>query len=240
LSFEAAEGEVELAGRGAREVEGGRVALLGEPVYLGPAGVAETQQPGALVERLPGGVVQGLAEHLIAREVVDARQEGVAPARHQAEIGRLDRPGTEGARHHVALQVVHRRERQAARRSQRLPGGDAHEQGPDQARPARDCDLLHLVQGRAPLLERVGYDRVEQLQVPARCHLGHHAPVARMEEPLRRDRVRTDLALARDERRTGVVTAGLDAEDQARAAAARPEPAGAVRHMITASSRLSW
>ena len=102
--------------------------------------------------------------------------------------------------------------------------------------PARDRDLLDVGERRARPLERVVDDRVEHLEVLARGDLRHHAAVALVQQPLRRDHVGADRAVARDERGAGVVAAGLDAEDHAVAA----RSAGTVRHMIRASSRLSW
>jgi hypothetical protein len=93
---------------------------------------------------------------------------------------------------------------------------------------------LDVVEAGAGALERVGGDRVHELEVVARGDLRHHPAVARVEETLRGDHVRTDLAVLGHHGGAGVVAARLDAEDHAVARS------GTVRHMMSASSRLSW
>ena len=86
-----------------------------EPVERRPARVAEPEQPGSLVERLAGGVVERLAEDRVARgRVVDPRDERVPAARDQAEERRLDRRVAERGGEDVALEVVDRNQRQLA------------------------------------------------------------------------------------------------------------------------------
>ena len=97
-----------------------------------------------------------------------------------------------------------------------------------------DRDRLDVVEPRPGALERVRGDRVDQLQVVPRRDLGHHAAVARVQQALRGDHVREDLAVVGDDGGAGVVAARLDGQDQAVARS------GAVRHMMSASSRLSW
>jgi len=80
------------------------------------------------------------------------------------------------------------------------------------------------------LVERLADHRRDQLQVPARRHLGHHSPIPRMEVSLRRDDAGMDLAANCDERGGCLVTRRLEAEDHS----SLPS-----RHMIRASSRLS-
>ena len=114
--LQAGEGEVQ-AGDAARdrEGEGVRVALLRQPLERRAAGVRQAEQPRALVEGLAGGVVERRAEDREAVVVLDAREERVAAAGDQAQERRLERLGGEEVRRDVALEVVDRRERQAAR-----------------------------------------------------------------------------------------------------------------------------
>ena len=58
------------------------VALRGQSVYFGAAGIAQTQQSGYLVESFAGGVIAGLAEQLIVAVGVHFNQHRMA-ARHQ-------------------------------------------------------------------------------------------------------------------------------------------------------------
>ena len=69
-----------------------RVALPREPVDLGAAGVAEAEQPGALVERLAGRVVERRAEHAVAA-VRRARRAAACARRSRAGRGTAARAG---------------------------------------------------------------------------------------------------------------------------------------------------
>ena len=91
----------------------------------------------------------------------------MAAARDQAQVGRLDRLVAQGARHDVPVEMVHRHERQAAGRRERLRGGHPHEQGADQPRAAGHGDRVDVVEPHARPLQRVRGDRVDQLQVVA-------------------------------------------------------------------------
>jgi hypothetical protein len=130
--------------------------------------------------------------------------------------------------------MVDRDQRQPERPGQRLRRGEAHEQRADQPRALGDCDPLDVLELRARLVERLPDDRGHELQVPARCDLGHDAAVLRVEVSLRGDDVREDRTVPADERGRGLVAGGLEAEDQALAGSRTGS-----RHMISASSRLS-
>ena len=147
----------------------------------------------------------------------------------------------------MALEVVDGRERQAAGRGDRLRRRDADEQRADEARPLRDADERDVAERRAGPAQRVVERRVGELEVMARRDLRHDAAV-RVVDALRRDDVREHVAVAADDRRARVVAARLDGEDEARAHAGagfgtsskRPDSVIGVRHMMTASSPLSW
>src|SRR6201999_590292 len=106
------------------------------------AGIAETEQARRLVEGLTGGVVEGLAEDLVAAVVADRGEQGVAAGGDQAEEGRLERLRLEKVGGDVALQVVDRDQRQPARGGDRLRSGDADQERTDQARPGGRGDRL--------------------------------------------------------------------------------------------------
>jgi hypothetical protein len=133
--------------------------------------------------------------------------------------------------------MVHRHERQARGRGQCLGRRETHEQRADQPRPGGRGDECDVAQPRPRAGERVVHDRVDQLQVMARRDLGHHSAVALVEARLGGDDVAEHPPVARDDRRAGVVARGLEREDQVR-------PRGyawtSVRHMMRASSLLSW
>jgi hypothetical protein len=165
------------------------------------------------------------------------REERVAAACDEHAERRLDRIVAQCRRQHVAQQVVDRRQRQPARGRQALRRRQAHEQCADQARSVRDRHAIDCVQAGAGLLERVLDHCVHQLQVAARRDLGHHAAVLGVKETLRCDHVRQDVPVGRHDRGTGVVAARFDSENHV---AGTADSAPAVRHMIRASSLLSW
>ena len=235
-----------------REGERLRVAVAGELLERRAAGERQAEQARALVERLAGGVVERAAEDVEGRVVLDAREQRVAAAGEQADERRLEddarRPSetAQEVRRDVALEVVDRRERQAARGGDRLRGRDADEQRADEPRPLRDADERDVVERRAGAAQRVVDRGVGELEVVARGDLRHDAAVG-VVDALRGDDVRQHVAVAGDDRRARVVAARLDREDEVHQTGAgfgtsskRPESVIGVRHMMTASSPLSW
>jgi hypothetical protein len=242
-----------------------RVALLREALQRGAAGEREAEQAGALVEGLPRRVVERAAEDLEARVVGHVDQQRVPAGGDEAEEGRLERavPEVQEVRGDVALEVVDGRERQAARRGDPLRRGDADEQRAGEAGALRDGDELDVVEGRARARERVVDDDVREVEVVARGDLGHDAAV-RVVDALGGHDVGPHLAVAGHDGGAGVVAAGLDPEDVPGlrpgngigfadaghgpnatgpafgTSSVRPSSVAGVRHMMRASSPLSW
>ena len=165
----------------------------------------------------------------------DVGEERVAAAGDEAQERRLDDgipAHPQEVRRNVTLQVVDGGERQAANGGDRLRGLDADEQRADEPGPARHRDQLDVVERRAGSAERVVDDRVGELEVVPAGDLGHHTAVA-VVHALAGDHVRADLAVRGD-----------DAEDQPTPtfgmSSSLPTSVAGVRHMITASSPLSW
>ena len=78
--------QVTPTGETAREGDRGRVSVSGCAVDVRPAGVRQGQQPGDLVVRLPGGVVDGGAElGDRGRDVIDLQQRGVSAGDQQGQ-----------------------------------------------------------------------------------------------------------------------------------------------------------
>ncbi len=211
-----AEAEIEagVAGHRDRHLERGRVALLGQLLQRRPARVAEPEQPRRLVEGLAGGVIEGLAQDLVAPVVPHPRQQGVPAAGDEAEEGRLERLRLEEVGGDVALQVVDRDQRQPPRRGDRLRGADPDQEGADQARPGGDRDRLDLAQLDLGLGERRLDHRRGQFEVVARGDLGDDAAEVGVRGGLRGDQVREDPRPV-EHGRAGVVAGGLDRENQA-------------------------
>src|SRR5262249_44421630 len=141
----AREGEVEAAHAGHRKGERVRVAFLRQPVEGGAARIAESEQSGALVERLAGGVVEGRAGDPETARLAHLQQERVPSRRQQTEEGRLDGLGLEKQGGDVAVEVVDRCEREPPPPGERLGRGEPNEESADQARALRGSDELDLV-----------------------------------------------------------------------------------------------
>ena len=122
----------------------------GEAIDRSAAGVAQAEQPSALVERLAGCVVERRAEHAEARMIPDVEQQRVPSAREQAEKRRLDGIRLEVERGDVPVQMVDRYERQPAAPGEPLGGREPDEQRADEPRPLRDRDPVDLVQRGPP------------------------------------------------------------------------------------------
>jgi hypothetical protein len=161
---------------------------------------------------------------------VHVQEHRVPAARQEAEKRRLERVRLEVERRDVAVEMVDRDERQAARPRDRLRRGEADEERADQPRALRHGDAIDLLERRVRLRERLADDGRHELEVPSRRDLRHDSAVASVQLGLRGDDVRADLAFVRDERRGGLVARRLDPEDQ--------RPTGSF-HMMSASSRLS-
>jgi hypothetical protein len=165
-----------------REGEGLRVALAGELLERRTAGERQAEQPRTLVERLSGGVVERLAQDGEAVAVLDAREEGVPAAGHQAQERRGERlrcavlAGPQEVRRHVALQVVDRDERQPARGGDPLGGRHPDEQRADEARALRDRHRVDVAELGAGPRQRVVDRRAGQLEVVAAGDLGTTPP----------------------------------------------------------------
>ena len=190
--LQAAEAEVEpgLAGSSRPgSVNALGVAALGLALDRRPARVAEAEQPRRLVERLAGGVVERLADHLVGRSGrVTAASSVWPPLAISARNGGSSGSGSRKAaatwpwRWSTAISGL------PPRRRQRLRRVDPDEQRADQPRVGRHRDRVDVVELAAGLGERRVDDRVDQLEVVAGGDLGHDPAVARRGSPPARRR----------------------------------------------------
>ena len=144
----------------------------------------------------------------------------------------------------MAVQVVDGGQRQPPGRRQRLRGLHAHEQGADESRSLCDRHQVGVVQRGPGLGQRVVDHVVDQLEMVAGGDLGHHSAVA-VVDALRGDDVGAHRPVRVDDRRAGVVAAGLQREDAhggpgAGTSSSEPARVAGVRHITSASSPLSW
>jgi hypothetical protein len=213
---------------------GTRVALAGQPVDLDSTRVAQPEQPRPLVERLAGGIVERRPDDLERPLVAHVEEQRVPAAREQAQERRLYGVRPRKERRDVAVQVVDRDERQPPRPGERLRRGDADQKRPDQAGALRDTDSLDVAELGVRVGERLPQRRQDQLEMVPGRDLRDDAAVRRVQLGLRGDDVGEHAAVPGDERGGGLVTRGLDPENQALARSRTGS-----FHMISASSRLS-
>ena len=131
-----------------REGPGQRVRLgiaeLGESRQCRSAGVAEAEQLGRLVERLAGGVVDGVAEERVAADIGDVEELRVTAGNQQRDKGKGRRVRRKERRQHVSFQVMDADGRPAERGGQRAGDSRADEQGTRQSgapRVRNDVDV---------------------------------------------------------------------------------------------------
>jgi hypothetical protein len=232
----------------AREPDRLGVALAGGAVDGRPARVGQVEQAGDLVVGLARGVVDGVAErpHL-GGEVLDQQQRRV-PARHQQRHGGLgQRAVLQLVDGDVAHQVVHPVQGLAERHGVRLGGRHPHQQGARQAGPGGDRDGVDVGHAHPGGVERPPHGGGHGLQVGAAGDLGDDAAEAGVLVDAGGDLVAQQLAAA-DQAHPGLVTGGLDAQDQGLVTAHRavsssagaPGAAGpgAVRRITIASASM--
>jgi hypothetical protein len=177
------------------------------------------------------------------------RQQGVAAACDQAHEGRLEGspfPGlaSDEVRRDMALEVVDRGERQLPRGGQRLGGGEAHQQRPNQAGTPRGGHQVEIPERRAGLLQGLSHHEVDEIQVLARGDLWNYPPEA-VVDTLGGDRVGAHPTLPIENGGAGVVAARLERQDPHMkpglgTSSSDPASVAGVRHMTRASSPLSW
>jgi hypothetical protein len=106
--FQAGEREVERlpVEQGSGQRVGVRVAEFGEPRQRRASGIAEAEQLGRLVERLAGGVIDGVAEQSVAADVGHLEQLRVAARDEQRDEGERRRISGEKRRQEMTFQVM--------------------------------------------------------------------------------------------------------------------------------------
>ena len=180
----------------------------------------------------PAASSRVLAEHLVAGVVADRGEHRVAAAGDQAEERRLERLGLEEVGGDVALQVVDRDQRQAARRGDRLRRADADQEGADQPRPDRDRDRLDVVERwRPPRPARPRPPAPPARGDAARRPPGRPRRSGRAPPPARRSRWTGSAARPGPPRRCRRRTSRWPGSSSAVPALrfTRPEPAGSAR-----------
>jgi len=214
--LQAAEGEVQ----GVAEVSDGhgdgRRGLTRRALDGRAAWVAQSEEPRDLVEGLARGVIPRLTDEARVQPVPDEEQVRVAARDDQGHEGRLGtvsraiagEPAAEG----VGVDVVHADDGQAPRPRIGLGGHEAHHQGADEPRAAGHGDAIEGGAIHPGVIESLGDDRVDQLEMPPGGDLGHHPTIARVEIDLAADDAGEDAVAVLNDGCRRLVAGGLYAQ----------------------------
>ncbi len=225
-------------GQATREGDRRRVAGPGLPVDVRPTGEGQAEQPGHLVERLAGRVVDGGAQRGDAPgQVVDQQQRRVAAGDQQRDRRLGQRAVLQRVHGDVRGEMVDPVDRLFG--GDRVPLGRSH---PDQQRPGQtgaggDRDRVDVGERHPRLGQRPPHRRHNGLQVRPAGHLRHHPTESGVLVHARRERVGEQGVPAHDTD-AGLVARGLDAEDQWFVSHGRSQ--SWVRCMTSASVLLGW
>ena len=196
----------------------GAGGLPGDALDLGPAGEAQTQDAGGLVEGLAGGVVAGPAQELVVASAPHEDQVRVAPGGDEAEKGQarlvhgggaLLQPGGVD----VSLQVVYAQEGDPQGQGEALGEVGAHQEGAGQARAHGHSHGVQLAGGHVRLGQGTAVDGDHGQDVLPGSHLRDDAPVAGVDLHLGADDAGEETAAVLDDADGGLVAGGLDAQD---------------------------
>ena len=207
-------------GEPAREAEGRRVALGGEPVDHGAPGVARPDEAGDLVVRLAGRVVDGRAQQLdLGADPAHAQDLGVPAGDQQraqvrGQVVPLRGPhAVQHAHAHVRHEVVDAVEGRAEGRGQRLRPRDPHHERARQTRAGGDGDRVEVREGDVGGVQGAADRGHEGLEVGAGGDLRDHAAEAHVLLHGGGDLVGQQGGAA-DDADAGLVAGGLDAEHE--------------------------
>ncbi len=172
--LQAAEAEVELAGVGLGEFDGG-FSLFGELVDFGAGRVGEAEHLAGFVEGFASRIVDGAADDLLLQRRVDYDQLGVATGDRQAQEGKGRLGGFGEVGQHVGLHMVDLNQWEVAGQGEGFGETYAYHQRADQARATGEGDRVDVFSGFARPAQRYGYGRDDVALVGAAGVLGHYA-----------------------------------------------------------------
>jgi hypothetical protein len=161
-----------------------------------------------------GGVVDGLAEHLVTTGPRLQDDQAVPPGHQQGEQRPLEARLLEQRCEEVSFQVVDADERHAPRQGEGLGRGQSHEQRADEARTARHRDALDrwIVRVESGLGDGAPHHRPDRRHVRAPGEFGDHSAKCPVLVDRRLDHRGDDVEVVVDDRRGGLVTARLDSQ----------------------------
>jgi hypothetical protein len=162
-----------------RDPSPGQGEAVGIPPHCGlldrgPAGIAQTQQPGHLVEALPGGVIAAAGQSPVAPRPVDPHQLGMPAADQQHQKRPLGQGVSQLHRAEVALEVMNPQKWQIVQPGQGAGRHGTHQQRPHQPRRHGGGHGIQPVGAQAALQQHPFDQRGKGLQVPTGRDLWHH------------------------------------------------------------------
>ena len=214
-ALEPGEGEMRLsaAHQRAGQRHGGGIALARQRLHHRPAGIAQAQDLGRLVEGLAQRVVDRGRQPAVSPDALDDQDLAMSARNQQQQIGIVQRRIGQARGQGVAFQVVDRDQRLAARQRQRLGGDQPHHHAANQARPGGGRDGVDIVQGEARIGQRPLDQRGKLFGMRARGDLRHHAAIGAVLVLLRGDALGENVAARIDDRSRRFVAARFDAKD---------------------------
>ena len=223
-ALETGEGEVGLGGANQRagERDGVRVAFAGKLLDRGAARIGQAEELGRLVERLPGGIVDGRGEAAIVADSAHLEQLAMAPGRKQEQVGEGELRIGEARREGVAFEMIDRDQRLAASEGEALAGEQRDHDATDQARAGGGGNRVEIGGNDPGLVHDAANQPGKLLDMGARGDFRDDSAERAVRLVLADHRLREDHAAAGDERGGAVVARGFEAEDQRHDAAFAP------------------
>jgi hypothetical protein len=202
-------------GRGRAKRAG--IAAVGRALHRRPAGKAEVEELGRLVEGLAEGIVDGGAVAAIGPDVLHRQKLGVAAGDEEQQVGRPQALG-QARREGVGFQMVDRHQRQVVGERDRLGRHQPDDQPADEAGTGGGRDAIEIGEAEIGLAQRLGDQAVEMGDMGAGGDLRHDTAVGRVGGVLRQHDVGEHVAgavgpAAPDDRRGGLVARRLQPQD---------------------------
>ena len=196
----------------ARQGDGLGIALERQPLHRRPAGIAQHQQLGGLVESLAQRVVNGGGKAAIAPHAFNGEDLAMPARDQQQQIGKAEGFIRQPRRERVAFEVIDRQQRLACRHRQRLGAHQSDNHPADQPRPCGGGNRVDIGKAKARLAHHPFDHRRQALGMGARGDFGHHPAIGRMFGFLAGDRLGNDRPVAAHQRHGGLVATRFDTE----------------------------
>ena len=241
--LQAAQGEIQIARAHHRPREFHRVgiAVLGEPVERGAAREPQAHRARDLVEGLPRGVVERLPEKFVPVLGRHVDKHRVTARHDQSDVRRVRVTVLQEVRIDVSFQMIHADERDVAGQRDRLAGGQAHQQRPDQTGPDGRRHSVQVTEPDPRLLQRLLEHRVERLDVRPGGDLRYDPAEACVQIDLTGDEVAEDGASVLHHGDCRLVARCLDPEDPHTCSPpAEPNRATMSSPIASIRSRCAW